>query len=243
MGEPRILLVVATLGERIDFLRETLTSIRGQSVASDVVIVAPAGKELVSALAAEFGAELIPDPGSLTGAINLGMASARAGHDYVNWLNDDDLLEPGSLAATVGALDADRTAVVAFGACRYIDPEGRELWISKAGPWAPRVLKWGPDLIPQPGMLVRRSAWDAVGGLDESFRFAFDLDLLLKLQKLGRLVDVRDRGKTLAHLGDHGAAHRLAVGGTGAGRHAGGSERGAEARAPGISRLSGSPAG
>ncbi|MBK9738946.1 MAG: glycosyltransferase [Actinobacteria bacterium] len=190
MGEPRILLVVATLGERIDFLRETLTSIRGQSVASDVVIVAPAGKELVSALAAEFGAELIPDPGSLTGAINLGMASARAGHDYVNWLNDDDLLEPGSLAATVGALDADRTAVVAFGACRYIDPEGRELWISKAGPWAPRVLKWGPDLIPQPGMLVRRSAWDAVGGLDESFRFAFDLDLLLKLQKLGGLVDV-----------------------------------------------------
>lgn len=190
MGDPRILLVVATLGERIDFLRETLTSIRAQSVPSDVVIVAPAGNLQVIELVEEFATSFLPDPGSLTSAINLGMATAAPHHEFVNWLNDDDLLEPGSLAATSGALDADRKAVVAFGACRYIDPQGRELWISQAGPWAPRILKWGPDLIPQPGMLVRRSAWSAVGGLDESFRFAFDLDLLLKLQKLGRLVDV-----------------------------------------------------
>jgi GT2 family glycosyltransferase len=190
MGEPRILLVVATLGQRIDFLRQTLASIRAQDVASDVVIVAPTGIDALDALATEFGARTLPDPGSLTGAINLGMTTVTEAHDYVNWLNDDDLLEPGSLAATTVALDADPSAVVAFGACRYIDPEGRELWISRAGPWAPRVLKWGPDLIPQPGMLVRRTAWERVGGLDESFRFAFDLDLLLKLQKVGRLVDV-----------------------------------------------------
>ncbi len=190
MGDPRILLVVATLGERIDFLRETLTSIRAQSVPSDVVIVAPVGIPQLAELVEEFATSFLPDPGSLTAAINLGMGTAARHHEFVNWLNDDDLLEPGSLEATIRALDADQTAVVAFGACRYIDPQGRELWISKAGPWAPRVLKWGPDLIPQPGMLVRRSAWQAVGGLDESFRFAFDLDLLLKLQKLGRLVDV-----------------------------------------------------
>ena len=80
--------------------------------------------------------------------------------------------------------------MVAYGACRYIDQHDNELWVSQAGPWANRILKWGPDLIPQPGMLVRRSAWQQVGGLDESFRFAFDLDLLLKLQALGRLIDV-----------------------------------------------------
>jgi GT2 family glycosyltransferase len=39
-------------------------------------------------------------------------------------------------------------------------------------------------------MLVRTSAWQAVGGVDESFRFAFDLDLLLKLQQQGELIDV-----------------------------------------------------
>jgi GT2 family glycosyltransferase len=108
----------------------------------------------------------------------------------VNWLGDDDLLEPGSLARTVAALERDPTAVLAFGACRYIDGNGQELWISKAGPWAPRILKWGPDLIPQPGMLVRATAWNAVGGVDDSLKFAFDLDLLLKLKRVGTLVDV-----------------------------------------------------
>jgi hypothetical protein len=190
MSEARILIVVATLGQRIDFLRQTLESIRSQSLPSDVVIVAPSGIAAVAALSDEFGASLVPDPGSLTSAINLGMASMEPRHDYVNWLNDDDLLEPGSLAVTARALDEQPSAVVAFGACRYIDPDGRALWVSKAGPWAPRILAWGPDLIPQPGMLVRASAWHAVAGLDESFRFAFDLDLLLRLRRVGELVDV-----------------------------------------------------
>jgi GT2 family glycosyltransferase len=39
-------------------------------------------------------------------------------------------------------------------------------------------------------MLVRLDAWRAVGGVDESYRFAFDLDLLLKLRRIGPLVDV-----------------------------------------------------
>ena len=184
-----VLLVVATLGRRPEFLRQTLTSIREQDVRADIVIVAPVDAPGIAEAAAEFCARLHPDPGSLPKAINLGMEVGLEDHAYVNWLNDDDLLEPGSLRATTNALEADPGAVVAFGACRYIDEVGRELWVSRAGRWAPRILKWGPDLIPQPGMLVRASAWQRVGGLDTSYRLAFDLDLLLRLQKVGRLVD------------------------------------------------------
>jgi GT2 family glycosyltransferase len=132
----------------------------------------------------------MPDPGSLAGAINLGATALAAHHEFINWLNDDDLLEPEALAATIDALDARPDAVVAYGACRYIDPDGRQLWISSAGPWATRILGWGPDLIPQPGMLVRAGAWQQAGGLDESYTLAFDLDLLLRLKRVGRLVDV-----------------------------------------------------
>ena len=190
MGEPRVLLIVATLGQRPEFLRQTLGSIRDQEVASDIVIVAPADNASITSAAADFGAKVLPDPGSLTGSINLGATCLGEQHDFINWLNDDDVLEPGSLARTTAALDASRDAVVAFGACRYIDAEGRELWVSRAGKWAPRILKWGPDLIPQPGMLVRSTAWQQVGGIDESYRFAFDLDLLLRLQRIGRLIEV-----------------------------------------------------
>lgn len=188
-ADARVLLVVATLGRRPTYLSQTLTSIRTQQVPADIVIVAPVDAPGLAEVAAEFDARLLPDPGSLPKAINLGVEQGLTSHEFVNWLNDDDLLEPGSLTATTAALERDPGAVVAFGACRYIDEQGRELWVSKAGPWAPRILKWGPDLIPQPGMLVRASAWQEVGGLDTSYRLAFDLDLLLKLQKVGRLID------------------------------------------------------
>lgn len=185
----RVLLVIPTLGRRPELLERTLASIRAQDEAADIIIVGPETADL-QATAECWGTELLPDPGSQTGAINLGMAHAQPHHEFVNWLNDDDLLEPGSLAATTRVLDAQPAATVAYGACRYIDEAGRELWISRAGPWATRILGWGPDLIPQPGMLVRRSAWEQVGGVDESYRFAFDLNLLLKLKQIGPLVDV-----------------------------------------------------
>jgi glycosyltransferase involved in cell wall biosynthesis len=186
----RVLVVVPTLGRRPAYLREALRSIREQEIPSDIVIVAPEGVDNLPTLAADFSAHLIPDPGSLPSAINLGVSNCLADHDFVTWLNDDDLLEPGSLVATSRMLDRMHDAVVAFGACRYIDVQGQELWLSKAGSWAPRILSWGPDLIPQPGMLVRAQAWTNVGGLDEGYRLAFDLDLLLRLKKLGRLVSV-----------------------------------------------------
>ena len=184
-----VLVVVPTLGSRLDFLGQTLASIASQDVPADVLVVVPADRTEARELARDHGARIADDPGSLPSAINLGVRLALPEHRFVNWIGDDDLLVPGSLAATVGAL-RDDSVVLAYGACSYIDDRGRQLWVSQAGRWAERILSWGPDLIPQPGMLVRRSAWDAVGGLDESMRFAFDLDLLLKLRGQGSFVDV-----------------------------------------------------
>jgi GT2 family glycosyltransferase len=189
MSQARVLLVVPTLGQRITYLYDTLSSIAAQDLPTDVVLVAPLTPE-IQGLAEQFNAQVLPDPGSQPKAINAGMRLAQPNHEYVNWLGDDDLLEPGSLACTTRALDTNPEAVVAYGACRYINESNQELWVSKAGPWATRILAWGPDLIPQPGMLVRRSAWERVGGVDESYRFAFDLDLLLRLKTVGALIDV-----------------------------------------------------
>lgn len=186
----RVLIIVPTLGRRAELLERSVASIRAQEVAADIVIVAPSGNHAVEGIAQAYGAELAPDPGSQAAAINLGAGHLKPHHDYLNWLCDDDLLEPGSLAATASALDADAQAVVAFGWCRYIDERNAQLWLSKAGSWAPKILPWGPDLIPQPGMLVRARAWEQVGGVDESYRFAFDLDLLLRLKRVGTLIAV-----------------------------------------------------
>lgn len=189
-GVARILIVIPTLGQRVDFLRQTLASVAGQSVPADLCLVTPRDAEAARALATGVGAKVLDDPGGQSAAINLGLGQAEPRHEFVNWLGDDDLLTPGSLAAVAAALDAHPDASAAFGHCRYVDPDDRPVWTSRAGRAAPWILPWGPNLIPQPGMLVRRSAWSAVGGLDESLRYSMDLDLLLRLRRVGRLVAV-----------------------------------------------------
>lgn len=188
----RVALVIPTLGTRVDYLEQTLESVTSQGVAVELVMVCPEAASAARALGDRFGARWLADPGSLPAAINVGMAHVDDQVTYVSWLGDDDLLEPGSLHATVTALDSHPDAVLAYGACRYIDGKGRELWVSAAGKWADRVLTWGPQLIPQPGMLVRHDAWRAVDGVDESFRFAFDFDLLLKLRAQGMFIALPD---------------------------------------------------
>ena len=189
MTSSDVLIVVPTLGNRLGHLQDCLASIHEQEPEPEIVLVGPDTSEIRS-VASDFGATWRPDPGSQTKAINAGVSTASTHIRFVNWLGDDDLLEPGSISATRNALEANPSSTVAYGSCRYIDESGSALWVNSAGPWASRILSWGPDLIPQPGMLVRLSAWNKVGGVDESYRFAFDLDLLLKLKHIGPLIDV-----------------------------------------------------
>jgi len=52
----------------------------------------------------------------------------------------------------------------------------------------PEMLLWA-DFVPQESMFFRRSVWEKIGGvLDESFQFAFDWDLLLRLQRAGAKI-------------------------------------------------------
>jgi GT2 family glycosyltransferase len=61
------------------------------------------------------------------------------------------------------------------------------VWRNSSGRWASPLLHIGPDLVPQPGSLIRRSAWQAVGGVRTDLGWAFDFDLFLKLSKVGTL--------------------------------------------------------
>ena len=188
----RVLLVIPTLGRRPESLRQTLRSIADQRPhRADVVVVCPPDATEALALAAEFGALVADDPGGLSAAVNVGLSVARPWHEYANWIGDDDLLTPGALATAVLALDEDPDAVLAFGYCDYIDDAGRRLFTSRAGRFAPWLMTWGPDLVPQPGALFRLSAVREVGVLDEALDYAMDLDLWLRLRRHGRLVNTR----------------------------------------------------
>ena len=185
-----LLIVLPTLGDRLEFLETALRSCRDLAglVPTTVAMVLPSGAVQARALGSQYGAVLIDDPGSgMADAVNAGLG-ARTSEEFYVWVGDDDELVPQGVAALMEALGNRRSAVVAYGYCDYIDGTGSVIGRSKAGPFAAALLPWGPNLIPHPGTIVRLDALEAVGGFDSRLSYALDLDLFLKLQRVGDFI-------------------------------------------------------
>ena len=185
---PRVLMIVPTLGRRMAYLEHCLASIAAQDVATDLVVVGPATPELEE-ITRRHGGRLLADPErGMCAALNAGFGSAVPGTPYVAWLGDDDVLTDGSLAATTAALDADPGASMVYGWCDYIDDEGAVVFANRAGRMAGRTITFAPNLVPQPGSLMRLPEVLRVGGVDERLTFSMDLDLFLRLRRRGHLL-------------------------------------------------------
>lgn len=196
----RVGIIVPTLGRRPEYLIECLNSIRASGEAH-ITVVTPIDFDATSLRNEGLIDQQVDDPGiGLSEAINSGVAALPESATIINWLGDDDLLARGSLAKCADHLDKNPDDVMVFGSCDYIDPRGNLLWSNKSGQWAVPLLRYGPDLIPQPGALFRRSAFEAVGGLDSRWDWAFDFDLFIKLSKMGQ---IRFMKETLASFRWH----------------------------------------
>ncbi len=183
----RVGIVVPTLGKRPDYLKQCLESLAEAGV-DHVCVVAPQIFEANEIMSSGLVHQFVLDPGmGLAAAINEGISALPAEIEYVNWLGDDDLIAADSIQVAVSVLDEDTSAVLVYGSCDYIDAEGEVIWANKSGQWASSILHFGPDLIPQPGSLFRRSVFKNVGRLTAKYNWAFDFDLLLKLKKFGKL--------------------------------------------------------
>lgn len=183
---PKTGIVVPTLGTRPEFLDQCLRSIRTAGECF-VLVVVPKGTNLSRHISAGLIDKVVDDQGNgLAAAINHGIGELPKEIRYVNWLGDDDQLVENTIKNCESALEFESSATFTFGGCEYISDDGDILWVNKSGNWAPTLLRFGPDLIPQPGALIRREAFNSVGGLNPDYKFAFDLDLFIKLTKLGK---------------------------------------------------------
>ncbi len=190
MADPKLLVVLPTLGTRLDLLAEALDSCveAGKSVPLTVAVIVPKKASKARQLAKNVGARIIDDPGAgLATAVNSGLASATSERYYV-WVGDDDRLVAGGIAALVDELEKDDKAVVAHGKCDYITRAGAVMGTSGAGALARLLLPWGPNLIPHPGTIVRISALRSIGFFDPALNYALDLDVFLKLRGKGTFV-------------------------------------------------------
>jgi GT2 family glycosyltransferase len=193
VSEGKVLVVLPTLGDRLTYLEETLRTIDAERARVDLTlaVVLPAGAVQARRVAEAHQAVIVEDPRrGISEAINAGILAATT-EEYYAWIGDDDLFRPGALTQLRDLLETNPDAVVSYGGCDYINPEGRVVGTSKAGRAAQWLLPWGPDLIPHPGSMIRLAALREVGMFDTSLKYVLDLDVFLKLRSRGRFVCTR----------------------------------------------------
>jgi glycosyltransferase involved in cell wall biosynthesis len=115
-------------------------------------------------------------------AAAINQSIAKGGAPYVCWLNSDDAILSGGLQYLIHALEARPEAPAAYGKVwNYVEGDGarKPVWVE---PFSERRLALR-CIISQPGTLIRRTAWEAVGGVDENLQMAIDYDLWWRLYK------------------------------------------------------------
>lgn len=172
------------------FLERTMQSVLSQEYPKLRYIVQDGGShddsvEVIKRHATKLAAwESTPDHGQ-SDAIKRGFKKCEA--DIMAWLNSDDMLMPGALRYLGEYFAAHPEVDVIYGHRVVIDENDREVgrWILP--PHNSQMLKWA-DYVPQETLFWRHNLWEKVGGVDTSFRFALDWDLLVRFVNAGARI-------------------------------------------------------
>jgi len=183
MTEPLVTVVVPSFNQGL-FLDDALSSIFQQEVLSEVFVFDGGSTDNSLDIIKKWehrlaGWRSCKDNGQAS-AINEGIDQGRA--PYVCWLNSDDWFIPGGLAKLVRGLETHPTAPAVYGrSWNVVEKSGKQypVWVE---PFNERRLALR-CIISQPATLIRRSAWESVGGVDEKLHMAMDYDLWWRLFK------------------------------------------------------------
>lgn len=172
--------VVPVKGARL-FLQEALSSLSRQGIGDDLEIIIQDG-------------DAEPDAGQ-SDALNKGFAKAHG--EWLFWLNADDLLLPGALAAVRSKIH--KAELQGFplewitGNQLLIDDVGRVLKCSVGHRWHDWLYRHAVPHVYGPSAFFRRELFSRVGGLDTSLSVCMDWDLWIRFMKSGaRFVRIND---------------------------------------------------
>lgn len=191
---PKIGIVTPSYGQA-HYIESTILSVLNQKYPKLQYVVQDGGskdgsKEIIARYADRLTAwESCPDKGQAD-AILRGFAKLKdtlKPEDVMAWLNSDDFIAPRALRFVGEYFARNPDVDVVYGHRIIIDGEDRELgrWIMPRHD--PKTLEW-IDYVPQETVFWRKRIWDQVGGLDPSFQFALDWDLLARFQQAGAKI-------------------------------------------------------
>lgn len=188
-------------------IRDLLESVQGET---PCIVVDNGRSEGISALAAEFGADLLRNEGNqgFGRACNAGAALVKT--EFIFFVNPDAVIAPGCISALEEA--ARQRPDLAAANPRVVDAEGRSQFKTTS-----ILLPDGGTRSPLPqtatevpilsgcALFVRRSLFEAVGGFDPAiFLYHEDHDLAVRLSQHGSLWCVPEA--LVRHLQGTGAS-------------------------------------
>jgi glycosyltransferase involved in cell wall biosynthesis len=180
MKRPFFTIISPAMNSR-EFLPRNIASIRAQGLSEAElehwVIDGGSTDGSVEYLSAQADTRYVSEPDrGLSHAVNKGIE--RATGEWVIWLNADDELAPNALRSFMAAV-AEEDRIVS-GCQELRDYDGRLEEVST--PWAysaAGLLNERMDII-QASTFVHREVYQAVGGMDGTFRYAMDFEWLVR---------------------------------------------------------------
>lgn len=193
MNKPKVSIILPTYnGEK--YLRESMESCLGQSFRDLELIVVDdcsatdASREIALSFNDPRVKYLRHDKNKkLPEALNTGFSKASG--EYLTWTSDDNMYTPDAIASMADVLDAEPRTDMVFANSRFIDEEGRDLGMYKAGP--AKGLYEGNNL--SPCFLYRRKVYEKIGGYSPEAFLAEDYEYWLRADAAGFRIKPLDK--------------------------------------------------
>lgn len=175
---------IPSLGNRPRWLRTSLNSIPSQ--VSFITIIIPERANLEPEIMHNPRVRIVSEEPNVGLGNSLLRAMQESNAEFVGWIGDDDSLVAEGFVPMLSNLYTHSDYMAAFGNCIYIDRLDAQIGQSLTGRWAVRLMRWGPNLWPQPGSLYRTAVLRHIT-LDQDLELAFDHQLHLRLSKQGKV--------------------------------------------------------
>ncbi len=137
---------------------------------------------------------LVQDNQGLAAALNNGIAMARG--KYIARMDDDDISLPNRLDLQYSFMESHLDVLASSGLAVIINKWGDEYeeWRTEenSSKIDSRHIDEGCTSLCHPASIIRKTAWEAVGGYSPDIRYAQDLDFWLKIGELGSLANISE---------------------------------------------------
>lgn len=212
MSEKPLVSIVTPSFNQAKYLEATILSVLEQTYPAIEYILIDGGStdgstEIINKYSRHLAYHVSEKDKGQTDAINKGFATAKG--SILAWLNSDDIYKPNAVSEAVAHLIEHPLVGMVYGDLDFIDENNRVIGKFPAAQTDLKRLRRGYVHIPQPATFFRAGLWRQVGPLDDSFFFAMDYDLWIRLAGITEFQYLP--GKTWASFRLHSDAKTISA--------------------------------